>query len=129
MKLKISYKHMKHSEAIDERIREKSEKFEKYYQGHISMQWVCWVQDNEHWTMCKLHGPKFDFYAKASADNMYKALDFAVEKLERQIDRQKEMGQARIHKSQHENPKYMEMMKQVTEEEKVAFEEWEEKSA
>ncbi|HXH32475.1 MAG TPA: ribosome-associated translation inhibitor RaiA [Bacteriovoracaceae bacterium] len=129
MKLKISYKHMKHSSAIDERIQEKSEKFKKFYDGDISMQWVCWVHENEHWSMVKVHGPKFDFSAKACADNMYKSLDMTMEKMERQLDKQKEQGKNKIHASHKLTPKYTEMMKQVLEEEKVTFEDWDEKSA
>ena len=129
MKLKISYKHMKHSSAIDERITEKSARFERYYDGEISMQWVCWVHENEHWSMVKVHGPKFDFSAKACADNMYKSLDLTMEKMERQLDKQKEIGKNKIHASHTQTPKYKEIQKQITEEDKVAFEDWEEKTA
>ena len=72
MKLKISFKHLNHTPALDERIKEKSEKLDKYFEGNTSVSWTCWVSGDDHWAEIKAHGPKFDFFAKASADNMYK---------------------------------------------------------
>ena len=33
MKLKISFKHLEHTPALDERIKEKSQKLKKYFEG------------------------------------------------------------------------------------------------
>jgi putative sigma-54 modulation protein len=129
MKLKISFKHLDHTPALDERIQEKSEKFEKYFQGNVDVQWVCWVHDEEHWAEVKVIGPKFDFFAKAKANNMYKSLDLVVDKIERQFSKQKSLKRNKIHKGPYESPKYREIQKQINEEEKVFFQEWEEKSA
>lgn len=129
MNLKTSFKHMNHSPALDQRIHEKSEKFEKYFQGNLKVEWFCWVHGDEHWAEVKIHGPKFNFFAKAQADNMYKTLDLVVDKMERQIDKQKKMKREKLHISAHNSPKYQEMKKQIYEEEQVYFEEWEEKTA
>lgn len=128
MKLKISFKHLDHTPALDERIREKSERFERYFEGTVSIHWVCWVKGDEHWAEMKLHGPKFDFFAKASADNMYKTLDLVVEKMERQLERQKDMMRDKLHKHAYDTPKYREIQK-VLKDEYEAADEREEKSA
>ena len=129
MKLKISFKHLKHTPALDERIREKTEKLEKYFQGNTSVNWVCWVSENEHWAEIKVHGPKFDFFAKASADNMYKTLDLCVDKMERQIEKQKELKRNKLHKDPYNSPKHREIHAMVKEEEKFQEKEMEDKSA
>jgi putative sigma-54 modulation protein len=129
MKLKISYKHMKHSDALDERIKDKSDRLEKYYEGNLSVQWVCWVHEEKHWAEVKVHGPKFDYFAKGWADNMYKTLDLVIDKIERQIDKQKGMHKNRMHHAPYETPKYKEIQKQINEEEKLYMEEWEDKTA
>jgi|GEM_PF-269678 len=129
MKLKISFKHLKHTPALDERIKQKSEKFEKYFQGNISLEWVCWVHENEHWAELKLHGPKFDFFAKACADNMYKSLDLVVDKMERQIEKEKDIKRNKLHRDFTQSPKYKEMKEQIKWEEKVYFEEVKNKTA
>lgn len=118
MKLKMSFKNMKHSESLETRIQEKSENFEKYFQGNIEAQWFCWVDSrNEHWAEVKIHGPKFDFFAKASADNMYKALDFVLEKMERQIEKQKHQKRSQYHRQNRD---------QVYEEEQVYYHDYDE---
>ena len=129
MKLKITFKHLDHTPALDERIKEKSEKFEKYFQGNISVSWVCWVHEEKHWAEVKVHGPKFDFFAKASADNMYKSLDLVVEKMERQIEKQKDQMRNKLHKNPYETPKYQEIQKQIDDEEEYLQKLLEERSA
>jgi putative sigma-54 modulation protein len=129
MKLKITFKQLDHTPALDERIREKSEKLEKYFQGNISVQWLCWVEDNKHWAEIKVHGPKFDFFAKACADNMYKSFDLVIDKMERQIEKQKDMKRNKMHAHPYQSPKYQEIQKCIDDEEDFALQEWEERSA
>ena len=125
MKLKISFKHLEHTPALDQRIKEKSEKFEKYFQGNTTVQWFCWVEDNKHWAEIKVHGPKFDFFAKACADNLYKSLDLVVDKMERQIEKQK----ARMQSHAHDTPKHREIEKCLKDEEEYYYKDLEERSA
>jgi putative sigma-54 modulation protein len=100
MRLTISFKHLKHTPALDQRIKDKSEKLEKYFDGNTSVHWVCWVHADEHWAEIKVHGPKFDFFAKACADNMYKSLDLCIEKMERQFEKKKDIYKNKIHNPQ-----------------------------
>ncbi|WPU64632.1 ribosome hibernation-promoting factor, HPF/YfiA family [Peredibacter starrii] len=129
MKLKITFKHLDHTPALDERIREKSEKFEKYFQGNTTVQWFCWVHNDEHWAEIKVHGPKFDFFAKACADNMYKSLDLVVDKMERQVEKQKDQKRNKMHSHPYETPKYQEIQRCIDDEEEYYEKYLEEKSA
>ncbi len=129
MKLKISFKHLKHTPALDERIKEKSEKLSKYFEGNTSISWVCWVHGDEHWAEIKVHGPKFDFFAKACADNMYKTLDLCVDKIDRQFEKQKDIFKNRLHKGSSESPKYKEIQARIRDEDEFQKKEWEEKTA
>lgn len=122
MKLKISFKHLDHTEALDERIREKSEKLEKFFKGNIQVQWVCWVHENQHWADIKVHGPKFDFFAKASSDNMYKSLDLVVDKIERQVEKQKDHWKNKLHTDSSQSPKNKQIRSMIHDEEVVADE-------
>lgn len=129
MRLKISFKHLNHTPALDQRIKEKSEKFEKYFQGNTSVQWFCWVHNEEHWAEIKVSGPRFTFFAKASADNMYKSLDLVVDKMERQIEKQKDLKRNKLHSHPYQSPKYKEIEERVKDEEEFYYKEYEEKSA
>jgi putative sigma-54 modulation protein len=128
MKLTISFKHLDHTPALDQRIQEKTEKLTKYFEGNIGVQWVCWVRHEKHYAEIQLHGPGFDFFAKASADNMYKALDLVIEKMERQLEKQKTMRRNRLHGSAHESAK-LEVINKLIKDEDDAYEQWEEMSA
>jgi putative sigma-54 modulation protein len=128
MKLRITFKHLEHTPALDERIKEKSERFEKYFQGNVNIHWVCWVKGDKHWAEIKVHGPRFDFFAKACADNMYKSLDLAVEKMERQVEKQKELMRDKLHHSPLKSIKYQEI-KKLLKDESAASDEREERSA
>jgi putative sigma-54 modulation protein len=129
MKLKIFFKNLEHTPALDLRIKEKSEKFKKYFQGNTSIHWFCWIQDNQHWAEIKVHGPKFDFFAKASADNLYKSLDLAVDKMERQIEKKKDIKRNKMHSHPYETPKYKEIEVRMRDEENYYDKSFEEKTA
>lgn len=129
MKLKISFKHLDHSASLDERIREKSEKLEKYFQGNIQIQWTCWVDESKQWAEIKVHGPKFDFFAKASSDSLYKSLDLAIDKIERQVEKKKDIRRNKIHLDHKDSIKNKEIKKIIHDEEEFARKYFDEKSA
>jgi putative sigma-54 modulation protein len=106
MKLTISFKHLEHTPALDEKIREKSDRLSKFFDDNFTVDWVCWVEDNHHWAEMKVHGRKSNFFAKGSADTMYKVLDVVVEKMERQLEKHKQMITEKIHNDHSELPKY-----------------------
>lgn len=90
MKVKISYKHLEHSPAIDERIFEKCEHISKYLNVNDPVDWVCWADEGHHWAEVKIHNSHGDFFAKASSESMYKTLDVVIHKLERQLQKEKD---------------------------------------
>ena len=98
MKVTISFIHMEHTPALDERIHEKSSKFEKYFEGDGRIKWTCYVQDQKHYSEVHLYGPHGQWHATASADNLYKSLHLVVEKLEKQVDKTKSKFKNKIHR-------------------------------
>ena len=98
MNIKISFKHLDHTPALDERIREKSEKLEKFFGGNFDVHWTCWVDEKQvQWAEMKIVGQPHECFAKASSDNMYKAFDLVTEKIERQLEKQKSKMRNRVH--------------------------------
>jgi putative sigma-54 modulation protein len=98
MKVQISFKNLKHTDAIDQKIREKSLKLEKYLGDQTSLNWTCYIKEGKHYSDLKLIGPRFEFNAKASSDNMYKTLDLAISKIEKQIHKKKDLWKNKINK-------------------------------
>ena len=84
MKCDITFRNLEHTEALDDKIRQKSEKLSKFFGGNPEVNWVCWVQKDEQFAEVKLHDGKNHFQALASSDNLYKTIDLAIEKLQNQ---------------------------------------------
>jgi putative sigma-54 modulation protein len=99
MKVKISFKHLQHTPALDERIREKSKKLEKYLGGKCLVKWTCYVKNQNHHADIELIGPTFEYHSSSWSDNLYKSLDKAIHKLEIQLSKKKEKMKNRIHQS------------------------------
>ena len=96
MQIKTSFKHLEHTEALDQKIQEKSEKLKKYFDGNFEIQWTCYVQENVHHADIKLIGPSFEYHAKSHADQLYKCFDLAINKIEKQIWKKKDKWKQHI---------------------------------
>ncbi len=98
MKLKISFKHFDHSPAVDARIKEKSEKLNKFFDGNCRISWTCYLNDGNHYAEIEVYGPKFKYHAKANHENMYKSFDLVVDKIEKQLSKKKDKWKNNIHR-------------------------------
>lgn len=98
MKVSISFKHLDHTPALDERIMEKSKRLEKYFEGKSDCKWICFVKSGIHYAEISLRGPHYDYFAVGTSDSLYKSLDLALEKIERQICKRKEKIKNKIHR-------------------------------
>ena len=104
MKIVSTFKHLEHTPALDQKIEEKSQKFKKYFDGNLEVFWTCSVrEDGAHLAEIKLLGPKFEFHASAHSDSLYKTLDLAVSKIEKQLHKKKEIRRDKIH-HKHDQP-------------------------
>ena len=92
MNLKISYKHLQSTNGIDEITRKKSEKLKKYFQGKLNLDWNFTVEKQAHVAHCHLTGDHIEFFAEATTDNLYSAIDEVVHHLERQVRKNKELN-------------------------------------
>ncbi len=97
MNVKISFKHLEHTPALDEKIHLKSQKFTKFIDGKFDVFWTCYVDDGKHYAEIKLLGPQFEYHAKASSPTMYKTLDQVVLKIEKQLSKKKGKWKDHIH--------------------------------
>ncbi len=102
MKITISFKNMEHTPSLDERIREKALKVEKFWQGKTEMKWTCWVTGGEHHAEVNVLGPKVEYHAHAKSDDLYKTLDLVIEKVERQVEKDKSKMKNKIHRAKSE---------------------------
>lgn len=102
MKIVSSFKHLEHTPALDEKIETKSKKLKKFFEGNIEVHWTCYVRDDgAHCADIKLLGPSFEYHAAAHSEKLYKSLDLAVNKIEKQVSKKKDKWKSHIsHKHQ-----------------------------
>lgn len=102
MKIVSSFKHLEHTPALDEKIEAKSQKLKKFFEGNFEVHWTCYVRDDgAHCADIKLLGPNFEYHAGAHSETLYKSLDKAVNKIEKQVGKKKDKWKSRIsHKHQ-----------------------------
>lgn len=97
MKITISFRQLEHTPSLDERIREKSQRLEKYMNGNTHVKWTCFAKHNLHYAELSVLGNQFEYFADASSDNLYKCLDMVLEKVERQVKKKNEIRKDKMH--------------------------------
>jgi putative sigma-54 modulation protein len=97
MKVTISYKHLESTAGIDDITHRKSEKLTKYFDGKIHLKWNFTVEKQTHVAHCHLLGNHLEYFAEATTDSIYSAIDEVIGKLEKQIRKKKEI--VKDHKS------------------------------
>ena len=98
MQIEISFIHMEHTPALDKLIREKSGKFSKWMQKVSKIKWTCYIKDKRHYAEVGIVGAGDELFAKASSGTLYRSIDLAVAKLERQLGKRKEKMKNKIHR-------------------------------
>ncbi|MBP9673691.1 MAG: ribosome-associated translation inhibitor RaiA [Bacteriovoracaceae bacterium] len=97
MNIKINFKHLDHTEALDSMIRKKSSKLEKFLPADFDVSWTCMVQGGEHHSELHVSAQGHTYHAKGSNDDLYKTFDDVLEKVETQIKKRKEQDKDHIH--------------------------------
>ena len=84
--IEITFRHLEHTESIDDKIREKVNKLTKrHFSDNANLHWTSWVEHDEHFTTFRINDNGKEYFVKASADNLYKTIDMVIHKMEAQI--------------------------------------------
>jgi ribosomal subunit interface protein len=98
MNLKIHFKNLEHTEALDAKIKAKAETLKRFFEEKIDVQWTCSVSDKFHRSDVRVLGPKIDIHAEADAATLYESFDQVISKIERQLQKIKEQRKEKIHR-------------------------------
>ena len=85
MNINITFRHMEHTPALDTMIREKSEKFTKWFGANTDVRWTCWKEGDDHFAEVTVLAGRDEYFAKAHADVLYKTFDLILHKIQNQI--------------------------------------------
>ncbi|MAE59568.1 MAG: ribosomal subunit interface protein [Halobacteriovorax sp.] len=87
MKCEITFRNMEHTDALDEKIKTKSQKIAKYLGPEATAEWVCWTQKNDQIAELKVNYKKEHYIAKATSEDLYKTMDMVIDKVSSQISK------------------------------------------
>lgn len=104
MILNMSFKHMEPSDSIKKFTEEKSEKLKKYFHGKIHMTWNFSVERQNQIAHCHLVGNHMDYFGEASTSDLYASIDMAIDKLEKQLRKHKEIVKDHLHRNGGREP-------------------------
>lgn len=85
MNLNITFRHMEHTPTLDTVIRDKSEKFSKWFGPAANVHWTCWKEGLNFCSEVNIHSGAEEYFAKAQDDDLYKTFDHIVHKIQNQI--------------------------------------------
>ena len=90
MQLNITGQHIDLTEAMQEYVRTKIAKLERYFDNVTNVHVILSVEKKNQKAEATVHVAGGDLFAESTDENMYAAIDSLVDKLDRQIKKHKE---------------------------------------
>jgi len=91
MIVNMAFKHTEPSDQVKSYAIKRSEKLKKYFNGRICLSWSFESEKQNHTAHCHLTGKHIDYFGEASTETFYSAIDFVIDKIERQVKKHKEI--------------------------------------
>ncbi len=104
MNLNISFKHMDPSESLKTYTTEKSSKLKKYFHGRITVTWNLTIEKQSKIAHCHLVGNNMDYFGESQSEDFLSSIDMALDKIEKQVRKHKEIVKDHLHKNGHRVP-------------------------
>lgn len=122
MKVDTCFKNVDLTPSVRKRIDEDSMKLAKFFNGRFSIHWTCSKRQGEHTTQIRLIGPHFEYNTKARNGSLYKSLNDATQKMEKQLKKKKEKLRDKITRKNLSTPKHTQILQLEKKEEHEQFE-------
>ncbi len=90
MQTSVTFKNLDPSENLKAYVGEKLDRFDKYLYNPAEANVVLSVEKFRHMAEINIIGDRLNIYGKEVTDDMYSAIDIALDKLEKQIKKNKE---------------------------------------
>lgn len=90
MQVDIFFRNIPSSERIKEFVEEKSAKLERFFNGKFHLRWTLSEEHEKSLAHLQAVGMGLELFAEADGDTFLTAVEEAVDKLEKQLQRVKE---------------------------------------
>ncbi|MBI3543791.1 MAG: ribosome-associated translation inhibitor RaiA [Deltaproteobacteria bacterium] len=96
----MTFKHMDATEALKRHTNERSERIKKFVSDATTeCTWIFYLDGDNHVADVRVTGPHVDSFAQAKTADMYQSIDEAVEKVEKQLRKHKEIVKDHLHRN------------------------------
>ena len=99
MKIHMTFKHMDATDALKNHVNDRSEKLKKFVGEATDVNWIFYIEADNHVADLTVQGPHVDLFAQAKTGDMYQSIDEAVDKIEKQLRKQKEIVKDHLHRN------------------------------
>ncbi len=104
MNFHITFKNMNPSDSLRAFIEEQSQGLAKFFDGKVTLTWVLSHEKQNHVVHCHLVGDHMDYYGEGTTQDFKASIDLVLDKLEKQIQRHKEIVKNHLHKGIQKEP-------------------------
>jgi len=101
MQLNVSFKNMDSSPSLRTFIEEKSQTLTKYFDGRIHVTWHLTIEKQNRVAHCHMVGNNMDYFGEASTEDFMASIEEALDKIERQVRKHKEIVKDHLHRNGH----------------------------
>lgn len=98
MQVHYTFKHMDATDAIKSHAVECLGKLDKFVGASFNANWVFIVEAGVHRAELHVKGPHVDCFVEGRSENLYHSMDEAVNKMEKQLKKQKEILKDHLHR-------------------------------
>jgi putative sigma-54 modulation protein len=99
MLVQLSFKQLDPSETLKDYAREKTGRLEKYFHGKIHVEWHFSAERQNIVARCHLKGSHMNYSGEAATADAYASIDLALDRIERQLRKHKEIVKDRLHRN------------------------------
>lgn len=85
MSIAITFRHLASSDALKDYVHEKLERVQKYLRQPLDAHVTLFTERHQHVAEISLHSAGRQYQARHDSDDMYKSIDFMIDKIEHQI--------------------------------------------
>lgn len=98
MQIHMTFRQMDATEALKRHANERSERLQKFVPVQAELTWIFYVEADRHVADLRVKGPHVDCFAQSKTPDLYQSIDEAVEKVEKQLRKHKEMVKDHHHR-------------------------------
>ncbi|MFP4040663.1 MAG: ribosome hibernation-promoting factor, HPF/YfiA family [Desulfosudaceae bacterium] len=90
MQVSVTFKNLDSSDSLKNFVEEKLSKFDKLFDGHVEAAVILSVEKFRNTAEITLTGDKLKINGKEETEDMYSAIDLVLDKIEKQIKKNKQ---------------------------------------